>query len=141
MSLEETLVTVTAGGVVLNKQGHVLVVSQRGKSWSLPKGHIDPGEEPLHAAIREIMEESGITDLQLIGSLGAYGRYKIGFNGADDKREWKIIFFFLFRTSQDELNPQDSNHPQACWVHPDEVEALLTHPKDKDFYKNIRPQV
>ena len=73
--------TVTAGGVVINQQGMVLVVNQHGTSWSLPKGHVDPGEEPLQAAIREIMEESGITDLHFLIRLGAYGRYKIGENG------------------------------------------------------------
>ena len=51
--------TQSAGGVVLNKKGEVLVVSQRGTSWSLPKGHIDKGEDALGAAKREIYEESG----------------------------------------------------------------------------------
>jgi len=62
--------THSAGGVVTNNQGKVLVVSQRGTSWSLPKGHIDPGESALAAAKREIYEESGIRDLELIRELG-----------------------------------------------------------------------
>jgi 8-oxo-dGTP pyrophosphatase MutT (NUDIX family) len=55
-----------AGGVVTNNEGKVLVVSQHGTSWSLPKGHINPGENALVAAKREIYEESGIRDLELI---------------------------------------------------------------------------
>jgi 8-oxo-dGTP pyrophosphatase MutT (NUDIX family) len=55
--------THSAGGVVTNDEGKVLVVNQRGTSWSLPKGHIDPGESALAAAEREIYEESGIRDL------------------------------------------------------------------------------
>jgi 8-oxo-dGTP pyrophosphatase MutT (NUDIX family) len=54
--------TRSAGGVVTNEEGEILVVSQRGTSWSLPKGHIDPGEDALVAAKREIYEESGIRD-------------------------------------------------------------------------------
>jgi len=134
-------VTVSAGGIVTNQQGMVLVVDQNGSSWSLPKGHVDPGEEPLQAAIREIREESGITDLQFLSSLGAYGRYKIGQNTGEDSQEWKVLLFFLFKTRQNELKPQDPHNPQARWVNPDEVEALLTHPKDKAFYKSVRAQI
>ena len=134
-------VTVSSGGVVIDQKGMVLLVDQRGTSWSLPKGHVDLGEEPLDAAIREIYEESGISELQFIKTLGAYGRYKIGKNTGEDKTEWKILLFFLFKTTQNELSPKDPQNPQARWVHPDEVEALLTHPKDKIFFKSIRQQI
>ena len=46
--------TRSAGAVVTNDEGKLLVVSQRGTSWSLPKGHIDPGESALAASRREI---------------------------------------------------------------------------------------
>jgi len=141
MATSSSKVTVTAGGVVINRQGSVLLVNQRGTTWSLPKGHVSPGEEPLAAAIREIGEETGITALEFQGSLGAYGRYKIGLDIKDDKSEWKVILFFLFKTAQNELKPRDPNNPEARWVHPDEAENLLTHPKDKAFYRSIRSQV
>jgi ADP-ribose pyrophosphatase YjhB (NUDIX family) len=66
--------TICAGGVVIGKDGKVLVVSQRGKSWSLPKGHIDEGEDLLTAAKREIYEESGVNDLKFVKELGSYKR-------------------------------------------------------------------
>jgi len=134
-------VTVSAGGVVINQQGMILVVNQRGTTWSLPKGHIDPGEEPIEAAIREIREESGISKVEYSKTLGAYGRYKIGLNTPEDRQEWKVLLFFLFKTQQNELSPEDPHNPQARWVHPDEVEGLLTHPKDKAFYESIRVQI
>lgn len=134
-------VTVSAGGVVIDRQGNVLLVNQRGTSWSLPKGHVDLGEEPLQAAIREIREETGITDLQFLHPLGAFGRYKIGLNTDEDKNEWKVLVFFLFKTNQTQLKPQDPHNPEARWIAPDKVEALLTHPKDKAFYKGIRSQI
>ena len=134
-------VTVTAGGVVINRQGSVLLVNQDGTTWSLPKGHVDPGEEPVQTAIREIREESGVTDLHFLSILGAFGRYKIGQDIKDDKSEWKVLLFFLFKSDQNDLNPHDPRNPEACWVHPDKVEALLTHPKDKAFYKSIRAQI
>ena len=70
--------TYSAGGVIIqNKTRKILVVEQRNGSWSLPKGHIDPGENALEAAKREVKEESGIRELKLIKKLGSYDRFKI----------------------------------------------------------------
>jgi ADP-ribose pyrophosphatase YjhB (NUDIX family) len=129
--------THSAGGVVTNREGKVLVVSQRGTSWSLPKGHIDPGENALVAAKREIFEESGILDLELIRELGTYERHKIGVDGGDDRSELKVITMFLFRTSEKSLKPVDPDNPEAKWVEKSKVALLLTHEKDKEFFWRV----
>jgi len=129
--------TFSAGGVVLNPQREILVVSQHATSWSLPKGHIDDGESKIQTAQREIYEESGVSELELIKELGSYQRYRIGLDGNDDFSEFKTMYMFLFKTKQIELNPQDLDNPEARWVKKDEVEELLTHPKDKEFYKSV----
>lgn len=137
----ETIKTESAGGLVLNKIGRVLVVNQRGTSWSLPKGHIEEGEKSLQAAIREIGEEAGILRLTLIKSLGSYTRYKIGIGDQkEDKSELKVIHMFMFTTDEMKLRPNDPNHPEARWVYADDVEGLLTHPKDKLFFRSVRNQ-
>lgn len=129
--------TRSAGGVVVNAEGEVLVVSQRGTSWSLPKGHIDAGESALEAARREIYEESGIRDLELIGELGTYERRKIGINGGEDGSELKAITMFLFRTRDRVLSPVDPDNPEARWVERSKVAALLTHERDKEFFRGV----
>ncbi len=129
--------TLTAGGVVLNKKGQVLVVNQNNNSWSLPKGHIDPGESDLEAAKREVYEESGISDLKFIKELGRYERYRIGLNDSDDKSELKKIVMFLFTTIQEELKPIDPGNPEARWVEKNKVADLLTHRKDKEFFLSV----
>src|SRR5215510_10208438 len=95
--------THSAGGVVLNKKGQVLVVNQRGKSWSLPKGHIEEGEETLAAARREIHEESGLEDLTFVKLLGSYERWRIGRDGGEDGSELKELTFFLFQANGEAL--------------------------------------
>jgi ADP-ribose pyrophosphatase YjhB (NUDIX family) len=129
--------THSAGGVVTNDEGKVLVVSQRGTSWSLPKGHIDPGENALEAARREIYEESGIRDLELIRELGTYERHKIGVQGGEDRSELKAITMFLFRTREKLLKPVDPDNPEAKWVERAKVAPLLTHEKDKEFFARV----
>ena len=130
--------TASAGGIVTNGDGEILVVSQHGTSWSLPKGHIDPGEDAIAAAKREIWEESGIGELELIRELGTYQRYKIGADGGEDRSELKTITMFLFRTKQNSLKPVDPDNPEARWVAREEVAKLLTHPKDKEFFLKTR---
>jgi 8-oxo-dGTP pyrophosphatase MutT (NUDIX family) len=53
----------TGGGIV--RQGNTLLAINRKGKWDLPKGKIDPGEDSLQAAMREIEEETGVTGLQL----------------------------------------------------------------------------
>ena len=131
----------SAGGVVLNSRGQVLVVSQNGNSWSLPKGHLDPGEDELAAARREIYEESGVRELELVRKLGTYERSRIGLHGGDDVSQRKRITLFLFRTEQMSLRPIDPENPEARWVDREDVAALLTHPKDKEFYLNAMKEL
>ena len=55
-----------AGGVVVRRDGpqprFLLVTARRSPSeWVLPKGHIERGETPAAAAVREVLEESGVT--------------------------------------------------------------------------------
>ena len=118
----------------MNPKGEVLVVSQNGDSWSLPKGHLDPGEDELQAARREIYEESGVKQLELVKKLGTYERPRIALGGGDDDAQIKRITLFYFRTTQMDLKPVDPKNPEARWVPKGRVAALLTHAKDKEFY-------
>lgn len=130
--------SVSAGGVVLNRESQVLVVNQNGDSWSLPKGHFEPGETLVEAAKREITEESGIDQLELVRELGSFERYRIGPGGKDeDKTELKKIVMFLFRTDQEKLGPFENETTEARWVDKERVADLLTHQKDKEFFQKI----
>ena len=134
---ENTKESKTAGGVVVNKDGMILVVSQNNNSWSLPKGHIEEGESALETAKREIYEESGVSQLEYIADLGSYQRYKMGLNLSDDTSELKIMTIFLFKTDQMQIKPIDPGNPEARWVEVSEVANLLTHREDKEFFLSI----
>ena len=133
----ETKVTSSAGGIVLNYEGKVCIVSQKGTSWSLPKGHIEEGEDPLTAARREILEETGISQLEFIRAFEAYSRYRIGKDGNQDMSELKTLHFFLFKTNFKDLKPIDPDNPEALWIEKEKVLEFLTHPKDKEFYSSV----
>ena len=134
---EQVKETSSAGGVIINSKGEILVVSQKGTSWSLPKGHIESGEESMEAARREVYEETGIKNLEFIKDLGSYQRYKIDSVNGEDRSERKTITMYLFRTVENNLSPIDSENPEARWVQKELVAELLTHPKDKEFFFSI----
>jgi 8-oxo-dGTP pyrophosphatase MutT (NUDIX family) len=53
-----------AGGLVINEDNHILFIFRRGK-WDLPKGKLDAGESLETCAVREVMEETGLSAAQL----------------------------------------------------------------------------
>jgi 8-oxo-dGTP pyrophosphatase MutT (NUDIX family) len=140
--MTEPHTTYSAGGVVYSPRGRVAVVSQRGDSWSLPKGHLEPGETARQAAQREIYEEAGVEALTFIQKLGSYTRFRIGKHGrGEDRSERKHITLFLFATDEETQTPRDATHPALRWVPPEEVPPLLTHPRDRAFFEEVLPQI
>ncbi len=51
----------SAGGLVVRRDQVLLISTQKGRRWQLPKGHIEAGETPEETAVREVREETGVT--------------------------------------------------------------------------------
>lgn len=132
----------SAGGVVIGPGNKILVVNQNGNSWSLPKGHLDNGEDAEEAAKREIFEESGIQEVKIVETLGEYERGRIGVGGIGEKLDqMKHITMFLCITNQEDLSPIDPENPKAEWLAVQDVAERLTHVKDKEFFQSIVPKI
>jgi ADP-ribose pyrophosphatase YjhB (NUDIX family) len=131
-----------AGAIVVGSKDLIVVVKQKGDSWSLPKGGIEPGEDAKTAARREIQEETGLTQVKFIKELGTYQRYKISHGGeSEDQKALRVITLFLCSTDEDKLAPEDPDNPEARWTQANKVADILTHPKDKEYYLSVLPQV
>jgi ADP-ribose pyrophosphatase YjhB (NUDIX family) len=63
----------SAGGVVFRRidgATHVLLIRDPYGNWGLPKGHVEDGESLTDAALREVREETGLSDLRLEREVG-----------------------------------------------------------------------
>lgn len=126
--------TYSAGGVVLDRLGRVLLINEGGNFWGVPKGQIEPGEDAITAAKREIEEEAGVTELTYLGELGNYQRHPYNF-GVGEPNELKTITLFLFATK---TSPADTNieDNELEWVESRQAAKKLTDPKDKAFFES-----
>ncbi len=93
-----------AGGLLINRKGETLLIFRRG-FWDLPKGKIDPNETKKQAAVREVMEETGVQFVRIISKLNTtyhiYGRSK-------GKRILKPVYWYAMYTTTDTVKPQKS---------------------------------
>ena len=126
---------VSAGGLVVDRAGKLgLLIGRRdqkdptGKKilWSLPKGHIEEGETPEQAAIREVAEETGI-DAAIDKPLGVIDFWFM----AGGKRIHKTVHHFLFRESGGLLAAQESEVDEVAWFPLDEIIDKLAYPDEK----------
>lgn len=111
-----------AGGFVYNDNGDLLMIHRLGR-WDLPKGKIEPNEDARTAAVREVMEETGIDNLLIISELeSTFHIYAL-----NETPILKQTFWFEMRTkSSKPLVPQtEEDIAEARWVSRTEVEKLM----------------
>jgi len=74
VSIQEVVREPTAGGIIyrFTKKGgvEILLIQDAKDRWTIPKGHIEEGETAQETALREIGEEAGLTDVEVICWLG-----------------------------------------------------------------------
>lgn len=73
-SIQEVVREPTAGGIIFRRDEsggvEILLIQDAKDRWTIPKGHIEPGETAQQTARREIGEEVGLFDIELLGWLG-----------------------------------------------------------------------
>ncbi len=126
---------VSAGGLVIDRSGknglligridHKDATGQR-ILWSLPKGHIEEGETPEQAALREVAEETGI-ESAIERSLGVIDFWFM----AGGKRIHKTVHHYLFRETGGLLAAQESEVDEVSWFPLAEIVGRLAYPDEK----------
>lgn len=123
---------ICAGGVVFcreNNQLQMVVILDAYGKWTFPKGHVEDQEKIEETAIREIREETGLTDLKIIKKIGETD-YQV--HQPKVKPFIKRVHFFLIETKKQPLAIKSTDEIKAAkWLTVEEVQKTLD-------YENVR---
>ena len=118
-----------AGGLVINEKNEMLFIYRRGH-WDLPKGKLEPNENIEDCAQREIIEETGLSNILLINKItDTYHIYQ-----ENEKKVLKKSHWFMFKGDSQQLTiPQlEEDILEAKWFKANELEIPLSN-----TYSNI----
>ncbi len=133
--VEET----SAGGIVLDvaepgaNAALIGRIDRRGRLlWSLPKGHLEEGESPEAAAVREVAEETGITG-EVLASLGSIDFWFV----ADGQRVHKTVHHYLLVRVAGELSDADIEVAEVAWVPLGEAVDRLAYADERALVEKV----
>jgi 8-oxo-dGTP pyrophosphatase MutT (NUDIX family) len=73
--IDEVVHETTSGGIIFRRDGkdkklEILLIQDAKNRWTIPKGHVEEGEQPKETAEREIREETGLQEMKVMSWLG-----------------------------------------------------------------------
>jgi 8-oxo-dGTP pyrophosphatase MutT (NUDIX family) len=120
--MDTTTPLLTARVLIFNPAGEILLMLRSNPTvlpglWELPGGKLDAGESASEAAVREVLEESGL-------QISVAGEPRID----EDVWDGRDLHTYLFTAMVPSLRPQLSlrarEHADAAWFAPDQLPAL-----------------
>ena len=129
-----------AGGIVFYDNSIIIVKNKRGdislnKSfWGFPKGHLEDGEKPAEAAVREVYEETGFKVKLKRDKPIAESRYDINL---EDGVIHKTVWFYEMKVINAFEKEPDDEIEEVAIVNYDEAINLLTFSEDKKILKYV----
>jgi 8-oxo-dGTP pyrophosphatase MutT (NUDIX family) len=138
-----TVSEVSAGGLVVDRAGPTpraaLIgrLDRRGRLlWSLPKGHVEPGESPEETAVREVQEETGIRG-RVLSKLGVIDFWFV----ADSHRVHKTVHHFLLEAESGELSDADIEVDEVAWVPLADLTRRLAYDTERKLLVSLADQL
>lgn len=119
---------VSAGGVVIFGNA-VLLLKKFNGDWVLPKGRVEKNEKIEEAALREVLEESGVR-AEILDYIGmVHYKYK---NLKENKMVYKTVHWYLMKANNMDCIPQKKEgFVDALFVHIDKAEDLVRYEDEK----------
>lgn len=117
-------------GAVVYRKSHgnteiLLIKHIRSGCWSFPKGHMEPGEDEMQTAVREIKEETNID----VSIDDAEFRQVVVFNPRRDIT--KEVVYFLARAVTFDCERQEEEISDVRWVEIGQAAAILSYDNDR----------
>jgi 8-oxo-dGTP pyrophosphatase MutT (NUDIX family) len=113
-----------AGGLVKNEKGERLFIFRLGK-WDLPKGKLSENETPEEAAIREVKEETGLSEVKITGDLPSTFHIYTRKGKQIMKQTW---WFEMEASCKQTLIPQTTEDISVVkWIDKKDIEEVLAN--------------
>jgi 8-oxo-dGTP pyrophosphatase MutT (NUDIX family) len=125
----------SAGGLVVRDGEVLLIATAGGRRWQLPKGHVEEGETPEHAAVREVREETGVAG-RVVAPLPSI-RYSFVERGARRIRK-QVDYYLLTYVEGIETDFDPKEVDGAAWFAWDEALRKLTHANERRVAERAR---
>ncbi|HNT74841.1 MAG TPA: NUDIX domain-containing protein [Anaerolineae bacterium] len=128
-----------AGGVVMDGKGErvLLLVRPARDEVRLPKGHIDANETAEEAARREVIEESGYDDLEIVADLGEQ-LVVFWLDNRQVRREERYFLMQALSQRQVTRPPEDEHQFFPTWATWEEARSSLTFAAEQEWLRRAQ---
>jgi bis(5'-nucleosidyl)-tetraphosphatase len=131
----------SAGGIVFRLERgtpRYLLIRDSYRNWGFPKGHVEAGEAPEAAAVREVGEETGLRSLLLRGLIDTID-WDFRFRG---QAIHKVCHFFLMESRRSRTLPQRAEGITACrWMSFDEAQRRISYRNAREVLRRAHDMV
>ena len=139
------------GIIVLNKQNKIFVGKRKdnpGDKWQMPQGGVDEGEDYITAMRRELLEETGIQNIEIVKEIEKIYQYELPENLVGiiwkgkyrgQKQKW-FITRFLGEEKEINLNTKHAEFIDWKWIEPKFLPEVIVNFK-KDLYLNLLKEI
>lgn len=133
----KTSIAVSAGGVIHDDQGRVVLTSRRSFQgelyWGLPKGIVEEGESREEAALREAAEETGF-EVEIEAGLPSIDYWFVApGRGGPPQRIHKFVHYFLMRITGGDPSQHDLETEEVALLEPSETIARVSFDSERSI--------
>jgi 8-oxo-dGTP pyrophosphatase MutT (NUDIX family) len=123
----------SAGGIVFHEGQLLLIEARRTSRWQLPKGHLERGETPQQAAVREIQEETGAA----VTVVEPAGEVEYRFRGPHGRWIFKHVDFYLCAFARQVSERCDPTEVKRAAWHPwDRALEMLAFDNERELVRS-----
>ena len=131
----------SAGGIVIKETNILIVLVNRkdAKVWTFPKGHIEDGETPKDAALREVFEETGIRCRIIDEKEFFVNNYTFERRG---NKIFKTVYWYLMEPVEESGKiPNQNEISETKWVSLDEALETLNYGSDRMMVRMLKKRL
>ncbi|MEG4167906.1 MULTISPECIES: NUDIX domain-containing protein [unclassified Microcoleus] len=112
-----------------------LLIQHQAGHWAFPKGHANPGESPAETAKREFLEETGISDFEMLDEPSFTEHYSFVKDGEPIE---KTVTYFLGFVNSMEVVLQEEEVQNSAWLSFEEAVKRITFDANRLMFGEVK---